>query len=98
MVDIEIITQKKNELLKREEIKMRISHEQAPTPARDAVASKLAAMLNSDRDKTIIQEIKSEFGNNNSLGYANVYESKEDAMKIEAKHLLKRNGLIVEEE
>ncbi len=97
MVEIEILSKKENTLLDRDEIKFKVVHEQAATPTRDTVAAKLAAMQNVDRDQTILVEIRSQFGINESIGFANIYKDKAVAMKVEQTYLLKRNGLIKEE-
>lgn len=95
-MDIEIIERHQNPSLHREEVRFRVLHENEPTPSRDTVAAKLAAIVNADRDRTVIREVKSEFGLAASLGLANVYEST-DFIRTEPKHILKRNGLIEED-
>ena len=95
-MDIDITKKTENNLLKRTEVEFDIAHDAAATPSRETVAAKLAAMMNTDRNVTVIKKIKSEFGLNRSKGYANVYAS-EQARGIEPKYILKRNGLIGEE-
>ena len=96
-MEIEIIERKENKLLHREEVTFRITHTEAATPSRETVAAKLAAIVNSDKDKTILKKIEGEFGLNTSLGLANIYESTEYT-DIEPEHILKRNSLIGEDE
>ncbi|MCE7736254.1 MAG: 30S ribosomal protein S24e [Candidatus Heimdallarchaeota archaeon] len=93
-MEITIDERKENPLLKREEITFTITHEGENTPSREVVASKLAAMINADKDRTILKKISTQFGVHEAVGYANLYPSKEDALEIEAKHILIRNGLI----
>ncbi len=93
-MDIEIIEKKDNPLFNRIEIKFKIMHEGEATPSRDEVVSKVAAMMNADKEQTILQEIKGHFGVNYSTGFANVYESKDIAMSIEPKYILIRNKLL----
>lgn len=95
-MDIEIIEQTKNPLLHREEIRFRIIHEEEATPSREVVAAKLAAIVNADRNRTVLKRIDGEFGSNKSIGYANVYDSVDD-IEVEPKHILKRNGLLEED-
>jgi len=95
-MDIDIVEKTENPLLHRTEVVFEISHDQAATPSRETVAAKLAAIMNADREHTIIKSIKSQFGLNRSLGYANVYTNPE-AIGIEPKYVLKRNGLGGEE-
>ncbi|MHA2252149.1 MAG: 30S ribosomal protein S24e [Candidatus Kariarchaeaceae archaeon] len=97
-MEIEILERKVNPELKREEISFKIDHDSAQTPARSVVVSKLAAMLNADKSQTILKEIKSHFGKHEAIGYANLYETEDFALEIEPKHILKRNGLLEEED
>ncbi|MHA2502043.1 MAG: 30S ribosomal protein S24e [Candidatus Kariarchaeaceae archaeon] len=91
-MDIEVIERKENPLLHREEVTFKVSHPEAETPTRESIAAKLAAIVNADRDMTIVKKVESEFGKNSSLGYANVYED-EASREIEPNHILKRNGI-----
>lgn len=96
-MEIEIIERKVNPLLKREEITFKIDHPASPTPSRNAISSKLAAILNADKNRTILKEIKTQFGINEALGFANLYETEEIAKQVEPKHILIRNGLLEKE-
>lgn len=96
-MEITITDRKENPLLNREELIFTITHESEHTPSREAVASKLAAIVNADKDRTILKKITTQFGVQEAIGYANLYPSKEDAINMEPKHILKRNGLIEEE-
>jgi len=88
-MEIEITEQKNNALLKRKEIKFRMTFAGA-TPNREDVRSKLVAMLNSDKSLTVLDYFKCDYGRHSAQGYAKVYASAE-AMKIEPEHKLKRN-------
>ena len=92
-MEIEILERKENPLLKREEISFKIHHPDAQTPSRTVVISKLAAILNADTSKTILKEIQGQFGIQESLGHANVYEDENVALRLEPEHILIRNGL-----
>ena len=96
-MEITITERKENPVLKREEITFTIDHDGEKTPSRDVIASKLAAIVNSDKDRTILKKIQTQFGKHESLGFANLYSTKEEAMNLEPKHILKRNGLIEED-
>jgi len=91
-MDIDILTETDNPLLERKELKFRIVHEQSATPSRETVASKLAAVMNAERSRTIIRKINSEFGLNSSIGYANIYET-DESVSTEPKYILARNGI-----
>lgn len=97
-MEIEILEKVENPILKRVEVKFKLTHEEAATPSRETVIAKLAAMLNADRDRTILKKIDGTFGLQYSFGEANLYDNATDALEIEPKHILKRNALLVVEE
>jgi len=88
-MDVEILEDRKNPLLRRREVKFKVSY-QGATPKRDEVRAKLIANLNSDRDLTVLDKFESDYGSQTAKGYAKVYDSK-DAMKVETGHMLERN-------
>jgi len=92
-MEIEILEDKENRLLKRREIRFKITHENEPTPKRGEVISQLVTEIGTSKDKMVIDYMKAEFGLPQSKGYAKVYKSKEDALYFERKHILKRNKL-----
>lgn len=92
-MQIEIIDKKENKLLGREEVSFKTIHEKEPTPKRDIIREKLAEMLNTKKENVVIDFLKSEFGKNSTFGYAKVYNSIEDAKKLEREHILVRNKL-----
>ena len=97
-MNIEIIERKENALLKREEITFKIEHLGEQTPSRETVIAKLAAIVNAEKERTVLKEIRSQFGLHESLGFANLYVNGEQAILIEPKHILIRNGLVEGEE
>ena len=96
-MEITITERKENPVLKREELTFTIEHEGENTPSREVIASKLAAIVNADKDRTILKKIRTQFGKHEAIGMANLYPTKEDAINIEPNHILKRNGLIEED-
>jgi len=93
-MELEIVTRRDNLLLKRTEVRFRVSHPAEPSPQRAALRDQLAKALHATRDIVIVDFARSEFGRATSLGYAKVYKSKEDALRSERKHILVRNGLL----
>ena len=93
-MEIIIIDKKENQVLNRTEVSFKIEHEQEATPSREVVIAKVAAMLNAETDRTILKEIKSHFGVQESAGKVNLYYTAEDALKFEPKHILIRNKLV----
>lgn len=91
-MQIEILERKENPLLDREEITFNLTYENASTPSRESVAAKLAALVNADKERTIISMIKGHFGQHQSSGKAHVYPTVELAKKVELDHIMVRNG------
>jgi len=95
-MEIEVVSRKDNPLLGRIEIQFKISHGKDRTPTRDDIRNELATMVNSKKDRVVIDHMNSVFGKAETVGYAKIYEKKETAQKIERKHTLKRNKLFDE--
>jgi len=90
-VKLEIIDQRRNELLKRLEVKFRIDHEKGGTPTRIQVRQSLAAMLDVDEEKVYIKKIETKTGTATSFGRANIYDSVSQAEYVEPEHIILRN-------
>ncbi|MEM2924250.1 MAG: 30S ribosomal protein S24e [Methanocellales archaeon] len=88
-MNIKIVEEKTNQLIKRREILFKIEH-QGPTPKREEVKDKLAALLNSKPELIIIKYMRSEFGKRETTGRANIYESEERLKQFEPLHLIQR--------
>ena len=97
-MEIRVIETKENKLLGRKEICFEVIHEGEPTPSRADVKGKLVAMLDLNPETTVIQYIRSYFGSHVSKGYAKAYESKERMLYIEPEYVLRREGMIQEQE
>ena len=96
-LEIEINSEHENKLLQRIEYTARISHMSESTPSRVTTRDKLAAHVNADKDRTLVINIRSDYGGGQSKVNFRVYESNDQMMKIELPYLLKRNGLLIEE-
>jgi small subunit ribosomal protein S24e len=94
----EIVSRKENPLLKRVEIQFRVVHHGEGTPTRDTIKEEIAKLAKAPKDRVVIDHSNSQFGTQHTLGYAKVYDSKEDAIEFERKHILGRNKLIELEE
>lgn len=95
---VEIENRKENILQERMELHFRVDHQGEPTPSRDVIKSKLAELLNVQKERVIIASTGTEFGKSETRGYAKVYDSVDAAKKHESKHVLVRNKLIQKEE
>ena len=56
-MNIEVLERKENPLLKREEITFKIEHSGEQTPSRETVIAKLAAIINAEKQRTVLKEI-----------------------------------------
>lgn len=88
-MEIELIEDKKNVLLKRREVKFKVTYV-GSTPSREDVRNKLSALLNSDKKLTILDYVKTDYGRHAAQGYAKVYEN-EESMKVEPAYKMRRN-------
>jgi len=89
-MDVEILNERENPLLERKEVKFRVKYPGLGVPNRQDVRSRLVALLNSNKDLTILDYLKPEYGRHAALGYVKVYENP-NAMKIEDEYKTKRN-------
>jgi small subunit ribosomal protein S24e len=88
---IEILEEKKNPLIDREEIIFRIDHFSESTPNRLEVKKKIAALKNSNEKLTIIRNIQTHFGGTYDVGLANIYEEAKELQFYEPFHIQVRN-------
>lgn len=86
----EIVNQKKNPLLKREEVMLTVKHEGKPTPSRVDLLSPLSKELKSNKDLVLIDKIFSVKGSQTSQIKAFVFEKKEDIPKEKLEVVKKR--------
>lgn len=89
-MEINITKDWDNPLLDRKEITFNISHS-GETPSRDEIKNKLVAQLNSRHELVIVDKIRTEYGTQNTSGYAKIYSDVDRANEIENKYVLKRN-------
>ena len=89
--EIEITEEKKNPLIDRLEISLRIDHFGAGTPNRLEVKKKIAAMQGSDEKLTIVKDLETHFGKSYTKGKVYIYENSNDLEFFEPFHILVRN-------
>jgi small subunit ribosomal protein S24e len=90
-MDIKILKDKKNSLLNRRELDFVVKYE-GPTPSRNDIRNKIAAMLNAPLELLVIKRIKTEYGMQESKGYAKLYEDANRMKEVELEYVLKRNA------
>jgi small subunit ribosomal protein S24e len=93
-VEVKIISEKENPLLKRREVDFHVEHGQTGnTPPRLDVRKAVASALKKDADLVFVKKLETKRGTNSAVGTANVYDSVEQAMRIEPGYVVKRNAL-----
>jgi small subunit ribosomal protein S24e len=92
-VEIKVLEEKANPLLKRREFSFEISHATAATPKREEVRAEFAKVAQAPKDRVIIERMHARFGTATTRGEAMVYETAEAAKAIAREHILVRNGL-----
>jgi small subunit ribosomal protein S24e len=95
-MELEIIKEKTNPMLKRREVSLRIKNKR--TPSRIEVKNKLAALANSRPELIIIERLNTVFGKQEVIGTASIYESEERLKQLAHKHLIARDAPKVSEE
>jgi len=88
-MDLKIIKNTKNLLLKRSEIIAELVDDKKPS--RSEVREKVAALVNAQAELTVVQKIDSRFGNKKMTVTAHVYENKDQMKKVEGQPSLARN-------
>jgi len=89
---IKIVSQKKNPLLKRNEIQFQVEHSQTgSTPPITEVRKAIANALKKDENVVFVKKLQTKTGSVIAVGLANVYDSLEQARLIEPNYIIKRN-------
>lgn len=92
-MELQVVTKRENPLLKRVEVTFKAVHQAEPTPTRDVLRSELAKLLKASKEVVVIDRSESTFGRFETVGYAKVYRSKDEALAVERSHILVRNKL-----
>jgi len=91
-MEVKIVSQKENSLLKRSEVHFQVEHGQTgSTPPRLEVRKAVANALKKDADLVFVKKFETKTGTHTALGIANVYDSVEQARLIEPKYIIERN-------
>lgn len=94
---IEVLEEKENSLLERKEVYFKVIPEGGSEKYED-VRKKVAAMLDLDKNKFVIQYMKPQFGKKEYKGFLKIYKDEKNMRSVEENYVLKRNGLIGEEQ
>lgn len=92
-MEVKILEERANPLLKRVEYRFEVEHATASTPTRDAVRTEVAKAVRVPKDRVIIERMQSRFGVARSRGDAAAYQSADALKAVVREHILVRNGL-----
>jgi len=91
VLGIEIIEEKKNEIVNRLELKFKLDNKGKGSPNRIDIKKEIAAQKTADENLTIIRNIKTHFGTSSISGLAHIYEDIETLKFFEPFHIRVRN-------
>jgi len=89
-VEIEILEERENPLLRRKELRVKVSHNGA-TPRRAEVREKIIALKDASSDRVVLHSLYSRFGARESIAFVKIYESPEAMLSVEQEHVLRKN-------
>ncbi len=89
-MELQIINDKSNPLLKRRDVSVKISDK--ATPSRTEVKNKLAALANTKPELIVIESLDTVFGGQEVFGTVSIYESEERLKQLAHKHLIERSA------
>jgi small subunit ribosomal protein S24e len=90
-MEIKIISQKENPLLRRKEVQFDVEHNTGSTPPRLEVRRAVATALKANVDLVFIKKFTTKTGTCTAAGTANLYETVDQAKLIEPEYIVKRN-------
>lgn len=96
-MELTIVKERENPLFNRKELEVKVIHS-GGTPKVSEVRDKLSALKSFKLDSFVIRSIETGYGKEESIAKIFVYSDPKTLMRVEQKHILKRNGLIVEKE
>ena len=91
-MEVNVISEKENILLKRKEVQFRVNHDlTGSTPSRLGIRKAVASALSKGTDVVFIRKFVTRTGTHMAFGVANIYDSADQAKLIEPEHIVKRN-------
>ncbi|MEM7821406.1 MAG: 30S ribosomal protein S24e [Candidatus Aenigmatarchaeota archaeon] len=75
-MEITVLKEKDNQLLKRKEILLELSHLSQPTPKKEEVKEKVASLYNVEKDRVFVQYIFTKKGIPKSIAKVKIEEGK----------------------
>jgi len=94
---IEVVTDKENVLLNRRDIVFRVIPEKEVC-SRENVKNRLVALLDTEPEQLILDRMNVQYGMQQIIGYARLYDDAQDALAIEPDYMIARNATTKSEE
>ncbi len=92
-MNLEIVKQEKNQLLKVTDVRARLSFEGA-TPSKQQVVKALAAAVKAKEELIIVRHIRTDYGEQAADVRALVYADKKSLEKLERRSMIKKNTFV----
>ena len=89
-MEIQIIKDKKNPLLKRREISVAVKNK--TTATRIELKNKLAALLNSKPELIVVEHLDTIYGKQEMVGTVSLYQTEERLKQLAHQHLIARDA------
>lgn len=89
-MEIQIIKDKKNPLLKRQEISVSVKNK--TTVTRIELKNKLAALLNSKPELIVVEHLDTIYGKQEMIGTVSLYQTEERLKQLAHQHLITRDA------
>lgn len=90
-MELKILEERANPLLKRTEYRFEVTHTDAATPSLDDVRAELAKVLKLPKDRLVVESMHARFGAPRTRGEALAYQNHEALEAISREHILIRN-------
>ncbi len=92
-LEIEIEEEKENKLLNRRDLVFIVTHGNSPIPSRDRMRDKISNFMDVPKDRIVIDNIEAKFGMDKAKIISKVYNNKDDVIKYESEHSIRRNKI-----
>lgn len=92
-MELTVTQRRDNRMLDRLEMYFSIDHPGVMTPTREEIRKSVAGAVDVKGPVVVLDWARSEYGRPRTRGYAKVYTSREQAVKVETPPILRRNGL-----
>jgi small subunit ribosomal protein S24e len=91
-MEIKVISEKEEPLLKRREVRFQVKHDQpSSTPPRLEVRKAIASALKAKVDMVFVKKLETKTGTHVAVGLADVYDSIDQARLVEPEYIIRRN-------